>query len=280
MNLGDLDIQIISGGRFRMDGGAMFGVVPRPLWQKKITPDERHRIPMETNCLLIRTGEKNILVDTGYGTKGSDRDRDIFDLEPGRPLLDHLAEHKLSPDDIDIVILTHLHFDHAGGCTYLDEKGSPQPTFRNARHVVQKNEWDDASGRIPELKGAYFERDFQPLKDAGLVEMVEDEAIIAPGVSVRLAPGHTRGHQIVLLESGGQTAIYPCDLCPTFSHLRTFWTMSYDQSLLEVRRVKPGWIGRSADEGWLILSAHDIQTRAAYITRDEKEEFIIKEKLL
>src|SRR5207248_610662 len=186
----------------------------------------------------------------------------------------------VGPEQIDVVILTHLHFDHAGGCTYLNESGELRPAFPLARHVVQRREWEDAAGRLPELRGAYFERDFLPLQDAGLIDFVDGDAQIAPGVSVRLAPGHTRGHQLVLIESAGATAMYPCDLCPTFAHLRTFWTMSYDQNLLEVRRVKPVWIGRAADEGWLMISAHDTQTRAAYIRRDAQEEFAIGERVL
>jgi glyoxylase-like metal-dependent hydrolase (beta-lactamase superfamily II) len=277
ISIGDFQVEVISGGTFRMDGGAMFGVVPKVIWEKKIPPDARNRIPMETNCLLIRTGEATILIDTGYGTKGSPRERENFVLEAGDPLIEHLAAAGVTPGQVDTVILTHLHFDHVGGCTHLSESGELRPTFPHARHVVQRNEWEDATGRAPELRGAYFERDFVPLRNAGLIDVVEGDVQIAPGITVHLAPGHTHGHQVVLLESHGQRALYPCDLCPTASHLRTFWTMSYDQSLLEVRRVKPRWIGRAADEGWLLFFAHDMETRAARIRRDPEEEFVVHE---
>src|SRR5262245_33537142 len=167
LTFGQFELHAISGGRFRMDGGCMFGVVPKALWQKKASPDEQNRILMETNCLLIRSKEAIILVDTGYGTKGSDRDREIHVLESGNPLIEHPAQVGVSPEQVTHVILTHLHFDHAGGCTWIDESGELRPTFSGARHIVQQFEWEDATARKPELKGAYFERDFLPLETAG-----------------------------------------------------------------------------------------------------------------
>lgn len=279
LSFGQFELHAISGGRFRMDGGCMFGVVPKVLWQKKIAPDENNRILMDTRCLLIRSQDATVLVDTGYGTKGSDRDHEIYSLESGNPLIEHLAEAGVSPEQVTHVVLTHLHFDHAGGCTWIDETGQLRPTFPRARHIVHQFEWEDATGRIPELKGAYFERDFLPIEAAGLVDKVNDDARVIPGVTLHRTGAHTRGHQIVLIESEGQRAIYFSDLCPTSAHLRTFWTMSYDQSLLDVRRVRPQWTGRAADEGWLAIFAHDPDIQAGHIARDPKEEFIIKDKV-
>jgi glyoxylase-like metal-dependent hydrolase (beta-lactamase superfamily II) len=277
LSFGQFELHAISGGRFRMDGGCMFGVVPKTLWQKKASPDEQNRILMETNCLLIRSPDTTILVDTGYGTKGTDRDREIYELESGNPLVEHLAQVGIAPEQITHVVLSHLHFDHAGGCTWIDPAGELQPTFPRARHILHQYEWEDATGRLPELKGAYFERDFVPLESAGLVERVGDGTQVTPGVTLHRTGGHTRGHQVVLIESQDQKAIYFADLCPTASHLRTFWTMSYDQSILEVRRIRPKWVGRAADEGWLAILAHDSKSRAGRIRRDDKEEFVLSE---
>jgi glyoxylase-like metal-dependent hydrolase (beta-lactamase superfamily II) len=142
---------------------------------------------------------------------------------------------------------------------------------------VQRVEWEDAAAQLPELRGAYFERDFKPLQEAGLLDLLDRDSEIAPGISVRLTGAHTRGHQMVLLESRGRTALYPCDLCPTAAHLRPLWNMGYDQNMRETRRAKARWIGRAADENWLVLFAHDPQIRAAYLARDPKEEFIVRE---
>ncbi len=276
LTFGEFELEVISGGRFRLDGGGMFGVVPKVLWQKKSPPDERNRILMDTNCLLIRGPAGNVIIDSGYGSKNSPRDREFFSLEEGLPLLANLAKAGMKPDQIDCVILTHLHFDHAGGCT-VEENGKLRLTFPKARHVVQRAEWEDATGRLPELRGSYFERDFLPLQEAGRIELIEGDAGILPGISVRVTGGHTRGHQVVLLESQGRRAICPADLCPTSAHLKTFWTMGYDQCLVELRRTKAKLIGQAADEGWLVVLSHDPSIRAAYVGRDPANEFVIRE---
>ncbi|MCE9589427.1 MAG: MBL fold metallo-hydrolase [Planctomycetes bacterium] len=277
--IGDLELEVVSGGRLRLDGGTMFGVVPRVLWQRKSPPDERNRILLDTNCLLIRSPVGLVLIDTGYGGKATQRDRDNFALEEGSPLLRNLAAVGVRPDDIAVVILTHLHFDHAGGVTELDESGVPRPVFRRAMHLVQRLEWEDATGRLPELAGAYFERDFLPLADAGLLELVDGDARPIPGIELRLTGGHTRGHQVVLLHNSDRHAIYTGDLAPTTAHLRAFWTMAYDQSLLEQRRLKPRLLGEAADRDWLVIFDHDPNIRAAHLARDAKEEFVVRESV-
>ncbi|MEQ8790704.1 MAG: MBL fold metallo-hydrolase [Pirellulaceae bacterium] len=275
MQFGDFTLQTVSGGRLSLDGGTMFGVVPKDIWQRYFTPDDRNRIAMDTNCLLIRTGGRNVLVDTGYGTKGTDVERERFAFEEANKLVDNLAAVGLAPEEIDTVILTHLHFDHAGGCTRTGADGRPTPTFARARHFVQRAEWDDATGNVPELKGSYFPVDFQPLADAGLLQPVDGDAEILPGVSVRRTGGHTRGHQVVEITSGDERGIYLGDVCPLKTHLRIFWTMSYDQSLLDVRRVKPPLLQEIADTGSLALFDHDPDIRAARLTRGAKGDFEI-----
>lgn len=279
LSIGDLTVACVSGGHLRLDGGSMFGVVPKALWQRRSAPDDQNRILLATNCLLVRSPTQTVLVDTGYGGKASDRDRQHFALECENVLVNNLAAIGVEPEHIDLVILTHLHFDHAGGCTANDSSGQPVPVFPRARYVIQQHEWDDATADLPELTGNYFKRDFLPLQEAGQLELIDGEAELIPGLTCRLTGGHTRGHQIIHLSSGGHQAIYPADLCPSTAHLRTFWTMAYDQYPLALRRIKPRVLGDAADQQWLVIFDHDPQVQAAYLTRDPKQEFAVRERV-
>ncbi len=263
ISLGDLQINVISGGTLRIDGGNMFGVIPRVLWERKSPPDEQHRIPLATNCQLVRTPTSLGLIDTGYGGKAPSKFRQRFSLEDGAPLVRNLAARGIEPEQIDWVILTHLHFDHAGGCTYRDDAGQLQPTFPRAKHFVQRVEWEDATADLPALAGAYFSEDFAVLESAGLLEFVNGSAEIMPGVRVELTGGHTRGHQIVRLEGGGESAVCTADICPTAAHLPTFWTMAYDQFPLTVRAVKPILLNDIANHKRIVLFSHDPTISAA-----------------
>ncbi|EMI21226.1 beta-lactamase domain-containing protein [Rhodopirellula maiorica SM1] len=266
--LGEMQLLPISGGRLRIDGGNMFGVVPRMLWQQVAVPDEEHRIRVETNCLLVRTTTSLGLIDCGYGSKAAEKIRRRLAMEPDAPLVRNLQSHRITPEDIDWVILTHLHFDHAGGCTYRDENHRLQPTFHRARHYVQQVEWDDGVGNVPELAGSYFQDDFLPLAEAGLLQWVNCKSEIEPGITVSLTGGHTRGHQMVKLKSQGETAIYPADLCPMVAHLQTFWTLAYDQFPLIVRRLKPSLIRDIVEHDRLMLFSHDPDIAAARLRVD------------
>ena len=189
-------------------------------------------------------------------------------MEPGAPLVRNLQTHNIEPENIDWVILTHLHFDHAGGCTYRDQNHQLRPTFSRARHYVQRVEWDDGVGNVPELAGSYFQDDFLPLAEAGLLQWVNCKSDLQPGVTVSLTGGHTRGHQMVKLKSEGESAIFPADLCPTVAHLQTFWTLAYDQFPLIVRRLKPSLIGDIVKHQRLILFSHDPHITAARLSVD------------
>lgn len=274
ITLGDFQLTSVSGGTLWIDGGNMFGVVPKLMWEKECPPDDRNRILLDTNCLLVRTPDSLGLIDTGYGAKATPRFRERHQLTADFPLLQSLAAVGVTPDQIDWVILTHLHFDHAGGCTRRDADGRLHPTFLNAKHFVQQIEWDDATSNRPELAGAYFPDDFLPLAEAGLLQLVDEVTDIVPGISTRRTNGHTRGHQIVTLTSREQTAWYLGDLCPLVPHLRTFWSMAYDQFPLTVRATKPAVLGQIADGQHLAVFAHDARCRFAHIRRDERSEWI------
>lgn len=275
IRIGDIELTFVSGGRLRIDGGNMFGVIPRVLWEKESPPDDRHRIQLDTNCILVRTPDSLGLIDTGYGGKVPTKRRQRHALEDGAPLARNLAAIGVTPNEIDWLILTHLHFDHAGGATYRDEEGQLRPTFSRAQHVVQRAEWEDAVGDIPELAGAYHPDDVAPLEKAGLLELVNGDALIAPGVTTELTGGHTRGHQIVRLESGDDSAICLADICPTTAHLPVFWTMAYDQFPLTVRRKKPIILDDIAAHNRIALFSHDPHITAARLSRDSDNEWSV-----
>lgn len=268
INLGNIQLAIVSGGRLWNDGGTMFGVVPRVLWERKSPADAQHRILLDTNCVVVRASDSLGLIDTGYGGKIPAERRQRHAMDDGIPLVQNLSTIGIRPEDIDWVILTHLHFDHAGGATMTDESGHLRPVFPRARHIVQRSEWEDAVGNLPELAGSYFPSDFVPLEQAGLLDLVEGDSEIVPGVTTRLTGGHTRGHQVVCIESDRGSAVCLADLCPTTAHLPTFWTMAYDQFPLVVRREKPLLLSDIAAHRRVALFAHDPRIKAAHLSRD------------
>ena len=275
ISIGDIQLTIVSGGRLWIDGGNMFGVIPRAMWERKSPPDDQHRILLDTNCVLVNTPSSRGLIDTGYGGKTPTKHRLRHELDEGEPLARNLAAIGVCPDAIDWVILTHLHFDHAGGATQRDDEGRLRPMFPRARHFVQRTEWDDAVANLPELAGAYYPDDFAPLAKAGLLELINGDVEIAPGITTQVTGGHTRGHQIVRIDSRDDSAVCLADLCPTTAHLPTFWTMAYDQFPLEVRRNKPIVLGDIVDHHRIALFSHDPHTTAARLTRDSNGEWIV-----
>lgn len=279
MQWGRFQLSTISGGRFLSDGGTIFGVVPKPLWSRVIDADAKNRIPQATNCVLIDTGEQKILIDTGYGPKLPEKQRQLIGAEAGHPLLESLSAKGLSVEDIDVVILSHLHFDHAGGATMPNETGEIEPTFPNAKYITQRREWVIATANYPELEGAYPQENLLPLGEAGQLELRDGTAEIVPGVTMVVTGGHTEGHAAVMIESEGQTAVYLGDLCPSTRHLPSRWCMAYDVDLLETRRQKPEWLGRIADNQWLALFDHDPDHAAAYLERDAKRDFRVRDAL-
>ncbi len=277
MQWGQFQLRTVSGGRFRIDGGTMFGVVPKALWNPLFPADENNNIAQATNCVLVETGTQTILIDTGYGSKLSENQRRRLAAEKGNPLLDSLAKLGLSADEIDLVVLSHLHFDHAGGATHQNAAGEAVPTFPKAEYVVQRREWTNATADFPELTGAYPSDNLWPLANAQQLRIVDGNAEITPGLRYFVTGGHTEGHTAVVIESEGQTAVYLADLCPTTRHLPSRWGMGYDVDMLQTRRQKREWLGRIVERGWLALFDHDPDHVAAYLEPDERREFRLKE---
>lgn len=258
--VGSVRIHALEAGLQWLDGGAMFGVVPKPLWERRIAPDERNRIPTALRCLLVEAPGALVLVDTGIGNKEDARFRDIYGVsnagDPTR-LEDALRAAGFAPEDVDLVVSTHLHFDHAGGNTFIDEAGAVRPAFPRARYVVQGGELDFARLPNERIRASYLEHNIEPLSRAGLWAPVEGETLVTEGVRVVPTPGHTPHHQSVLVESGGAVACFLADVCPTSAHLPLPWIMGYDLEPLVTLESKRRLWARARDEGWLLVFEHD-----------------------
>lgn len=258
--VGALRIHALDAGLQWLDGGAMFGVVPRPLWERRIAPDERNRIPLAMRCLLVEAPQALVLVDTGLGNKEDARFRDLYGVaNAGNPsrLEDAIRAAGFAPDDVDLVVNTHLHFDHAGGNTYRDEDGEVRLSFPRARHVVQRGEFDFAHSGNERIRASYLSANFDPVAEAGLWDFVEGDAQVTGGIRVLPTPGHTPFHQSVLVESDGATACFLADVCPTSAHLPLPWIMGYDLQPLVTLESKRGLWGRARAEEWLLVFEHD-----------------------
>jgi methylmalonyl-CoA epimerase len=262
--VGDIEIVVLSDGLFRLDGGAMFGVVPKTFWEKKSPPDDRNRIRMSMNPLLVR-GARTMLIDAGCGDKMTARQADIYALDREFNLQHSLAAVGAPPESIDIVLATHLHFDHAGGFTSRGPDGAISPRFPRAQYVIRRGEFEDAMNPNERTKGSYFLENYKPLADAGVLQLVSEDATIMPGVRVRRTGGHTMHHQMVMIESGGKTAVFVADLLPTAAHLPEVWVMGYDLFPLDTLNFKRDFLREAIEREYLIVFEHDPDIAAGYI---------------
>lgn len=263
--VGDLELVSLHDGLFRLDGGAMFGVVPRALWERKSPPDDQNRIRMTMRPLVVK-GERTLLIDAGMGDKESDRFYEIYAADRSRHLDHALAEAGIAPDDIDIVLATHLHFDHAGGFTVRDASGRIRPRFPRARYVIRRGEWDDATRPHERNRASYLPDNFLPLADAGVVDLIDGDDEVMPGVRVQRTGGHTMHHQIVWIESGSERAVYPADIMPTAAHLPDAWIMGYDLYPMDTLAAKKAFGAGVAARETLVFFEHDPATPAAVIS--------------
>jgi glyoxylase-like metal-dependent hydrolase (beta-lactamase superfamily II) len=276
MKLGKFDIQPVTDGRFRLDGGAMFGVVPKVLWERCCQPDDQNRIQLGLNCLLIRIGRKNILLDTGLGDKEDAKFQEMFAVERMPTLRDSLKMHGLQPEDIHMVINTHLHFDHAGGNTVCEE-GSVVPTFPKAKYIVQRGEYEDAARANERTRVSYRRENFTPVAHVDQWEFVDGENEVLPGVTVMVTEGHTRCHQSIKIESEGQVAFYLGDLIPTVSHLPLPYIMGYDLYPLQTLETKRWVLDRALNENWLLVFEHDPRVLMGRVRKDIEGKFYLEE---
>ena len=273
--IGRLKVHAIQAGGQKLDGGAMFGVVPKPLWERRIPADERNRIQLGMRCLLIEHERGLVLIDNGAGNKEGAKFHEIYGVEnsgaQGRTLLeDGLDALGVKTDDIALMIDTHLHFDHAGGNTWIDAGGVIRPTFPNARYVVQRGEYEWATHTNERTAASYFPHNFEPIVAAGQFDFVTGESELWPGIRLLPTPGHTPHHQSILIESDGAKAFYPADLMPTSAHLPLPWIMGYDVEPLRTLESKRAILKRAVEEEWLLVFEHDASVMSGRVALDGK----------
>jgi glyoxylase-like metal-dependent hydrolase (beta-lactamase superfamily II) len=273
VQLGDFELLPLSDGLFRLDGGAMFGVIPKPMWDKRAAADEKNRILMGVRPLLVRAGRRLVIIDAGIGDKMSPKEQEIYGFDR-REHLDHaLAAAGVSADDIDLVIATHLHFDHAGGFTCVDN-GVLRPRFRRARYLVRRGEWQDATHPHERNRASYLGPNFLPLEAAGVLDWIEQDGELLPGISAWRTGGHTMHHQLIRIESGGRTAIFAADLLPTTAHVDLPWIMGYDLYPMDTLAYKRTFVREAIDREYLIFFEHDPKIVAGVIRERDGRPFV------
>jgi glyoxylase-like metal-dependent hydrolase (beta-lactamase superfamily II) len=275
VSIGNFELTALSDGTYSLDGGAFFGVVPKILWSKRLPSDEKNRVPTSLNSVLVRGGEKTVLIETGVGNKLPEKMVQIY----GQPakLLEQLSAVGGSPEDIDVVINSHLHFDHAGWNT-VREGGSIKPTFPKATYYAQEGEWEHAhEGQRDAV--SYLHENYAPLVESGKMKLLKGNQEILPGISVEVFPGHTRDMQAVIIRSQGQTACYISDLIPTSMHVEVNWVMGFDLYPLETIESRKRYYSRAIPENWLTMYTHDPNVPWGYLTKDERGKIVAKEEV-
>ena len=267
--VGSLELISLYDGFFRLDGGAMFGVVPKALWEKKAPPDEANRIPMTMRPLIVRDGTRTMLIDAGLGDKENAKFYSMYAADRARTLDNALQEAGIGPEDIDIVLASHLHFDHAGGFTVRDKTGVVRPRFPNARYVIRRGEWNDATKPHERNRASYLADNFVPLKEAGVIDFLDEDGPVMPCVRVQRTGGHTMHHQIIWIESGADRAVFLADLMPTSAHLPDPWIMGYDLYPMDTLFAKQAFARAVARRETLVFFEHDPVIPAAFITEQQ-----------
>lgn len=275
--IGALRVHALQAGLQQLDGGAMFGVVPKTLWERKIPADAKNRIPLGMRCLLVEHPDELVLIDTGAGDKESEKFYGIYGIENApvgasgpTQLESALAAAGFTPADVTMVINSHLHFDHAGGNTRRGDEGTPQLSFPNARYVIRRGEWDWAHRANERTSASYFGHNYDPVQAAGRAELIDDDGELLRNLWLRKTPGHTPHHQGILIESGAERLFYLADLAPTTSHVPLPWIMGYDVEPLVTLETKRAMWAEAADEGWTVVFEHDSVNAFGKIVSDGK----------
>jgi methylmalonyl-CoA epimerase len=273
MPFGDVQLTTLHDGPLKLDGGAMFGVVPRVLWERKTPPDDRHRIQMAMRPLLVEADWGRMIIDCGAGDKMDAKNRDIYGLDSEHGLDEALAAAALDRASIDFALATHLHFDHFGAAT-VRENGTLVPRFPRARCIIRGAEWQDATHPNERNRASYLQENFVPLLGAGVIDFFEDDTEIKPGVRVERSGGHCAQHQVVYVESGGRTAVFPADIIPTTAHLQDPWVTGYDLFPVESLMFKKRLVREAIDREYLVFFEHDPHVAAGYIREKDGQRFV------
>lgn len=268
MRLGRLNVHLLSDGMIKRDGGMVFGMVPKVIWEQRVRPDRRNRIRLGINCVLIQAPEGNILIDTGVGTKYDDEQKEMHGIGNSK-LLRELRDRDLSAKDIDTVVLTNLHFDRAGGSTKLNRKGEVVPTYPKARYLAQRAAWEDAVHPNERSKHAYHSKDFLPLLQREQVDFLDGDHQLVNGVWLKVTHGYCRGQQIALISQGSTKVAFLGDLVPTAYHLGLPYISAADQYPEDTLERKRELLSLAEREGWLILFCNGYDYKAGYLQRKE-----------
>jgi len=275
LTLGDFELTAISDGTYHLDGGVFFGVIPKLMWERRVKADEKNLVPSGLNSVLVRTGDKTVLIETGLGNKLPRRLINFY----GQPakLLDNLSAAGISPEDIDIVINTHLHFDHCGWNT-VRQGDKVVATFPNAQYYAQEGEWQHARQQHERDAVTYLSDNYDPLVSNGQMHLLKGDQEIVPGVSVQVFPGHTDNMQAVMIKSGGKTACYISDLIPTTAHIDLTWVMAFDLCPLQTIDSRKRYYAQAMPEKWLTIFTHDPNTPWAYVEKAEMGRLVARPK--